>query len=76
MWGWHTAASAQIDELLGSAQSTKEPGSASPLGGQQANPWQDAQYDMAFELTTIPEPSLVALFGLGMFAVWTRFRRR
>ncbi len=78
MWGWHTAVNTDIDELLrGSAQSTKDPGSVNPtFGGQEANPWQDAQYDMAFELTTIPEPSLVALFGLGMFAIWTRFRRR
>ena len=78
MWGWHTAVNADIEELLlGSAQSTKDRGSVNPtFGGHEANPFQDAQYDMAFELTTIPEPSLVALFGLGMFAIWTRFRRR
>ena len=82
MWGWHTAVNTDIEELLrGSAQSTKDPTSPyldppSGPGGHAANPWQEAQYDMAFELTTIPEPSLVALFGLGMFAIWTRFRRR
>lgn len=79
MWGWHTASAEDLndDELLGSAQSTKDPtlidGSH---GGNVANPWQDAEYEMAFELTTIPEPSIVALVGLGMFALWTRFRRR
>jgi hypothetical protein len=78
MWGWHTAVNTDIETLLqGAAQSTKDPDSENPIfGGQDANPWQDAQYDMAFELTTIPEPSLIALFGLGLFAIWTRFRRR
>jgi hypothetical protein len=65
------------DDLLGSAQSTKDPTLVDLThGGNVANPWQDAEYEMAFELTTIPEPSIVALVGLGMFALWTRFRRR
>lgn len=78
MWGWHTAVNTDIEELLrGSAQTTKDPTLLDPTyGGNVANPWQDAQYDMAFELTVIPEPSFVALFGLGIFAVWRRFRRR
>ncbi len=77
MWGWHTAVNTDIGELLrGSAQSTKDPTWDSTYGGKVANPWQDAQYDLAFELTVIPEPSFVALFGLGIFAVWRRFRRR
>jgi hypothetical protein len=77
MWGWHTAVTTDIEQLLqGSAQTTKDPTQDSTLGGKAENPWQDAQYEMAFELTTIPEPSIVALVGLGLFAMWTRFRRR
>ncbi|MBN1919550.1 MAG: PEP-CTERM sorting domain-containing protein [Verrucomicrobia bacterium] len=78
MWGWHTAVNRNIEDLLqGSAQTTKDPTQNDPFGiGKVENPWQDAQYDMAFELTTIPEPSIVALIGLGLFATWTRFRRR
>jgi len=77
MWGWHTAINEQIEEALrGSAQTTKDWETEDPTwGGNVANPWQNAEYDMAFELTTIPEPSLVALFGLGVFATWRRFRR-
>jgi hypothetical protein len=78
MWGWHTAESSEVDELLGSAQTTKDlvEEDASVGGGKKSNPWQPDQYDLAFELTTIPEPSLVALFGLGMFVAWRRFRRQ
>jgi len=79
MWGWHTAVQMEVDEMVrGSAQTTLDrDGPDDPTwGGKQANPWQSAEYDMAFELTTIPEPSLLALFGLGMFAAWRRFRRR
>jgi hypothetical protein len=81
MWGWHTAENAHIDELLGSAQTTKDPtADEGPVlgggGGKKSNPWQADEYDLAFELTTVPEPSLVALFGLGLFAAWRRFRRQ
>jgi len=77
MWGWHTTVAAQEAALNGSAQTTAPPDSADPsLPDVGANPWQTAQYDLAFELTTIPEPSLVALFGLGIFTVWRRFRQR
>jgi hypothetical protein len=78
MWGWHTAVNTNIEDLLqGSAQTTNDPTSTDPtFGGNTPNPWQGDRYDLAFELTTIPEPSIVALIGLGLFAVWTRFRRR
>jgi hypothetical protein len=77
MWGWHTAVNEQIEAALsGSAQTTKDWENHDPTwGGNADNPWQHAQYDMAFELTTIPEPSLVALFGFGVFTAWRRFRR-
>ena len=78
MWGWHTAVNENIEDLLeGSAQTTYDPSETDPtFGGNKPNPWQGDQYDLAFELTTIPEPSIVALVGLGLFAIWTRFRRR
>ena len=75
MWGWHTAIQAQMQELEGAAITDAPPDPANPDRPDLDRPWQNAQYDMAFELTTIPEPSLVALFGLGVFAAWRRFRR-
>jgi len=79
MWGWHTAIQTQVEAALRhSAQTTldRDAQDDPTWGGKPANPWQHAEYDMAFELTTIPEPSLISLFGLGLFAAWRRFRRR
>jgi hypothetical protein len=64
-WGWHSAVTAGLDELLGSAQTAKDPSVLDPTfgGNKVITPWQEQAYDMAFELTTIPEPAAVCLVG-------------
>jgi hypothetical protein len=63
-WGWHESPTQNMDS----------PAFSPAHGG----PWTSTapMHDLAFELMTVPEPSVLTLGGLGLLAVLTSRRRR
>lgn len=58
VWGWHQS----FEQNLDFAVTTAPGGSSNPHIG----PWNVLASDMAFEVLTVPEPSILALFGIGL----------
>ncbi len=74
IWGWHTGFEPDVQGLTNAVTGKVLQDSAWAEG----NPleWAHMSYNMAFSLTTIPEPGAYALFGLGALALLVLRRRK
>ena len=74
MWGWHPGL-----EPVGLATTNAVTGnvlSGSPVGEGYSDQWAHMEYNMAFVLTTIPEPQTYALMGFGVLGLLALRRRK
>ena len=58
VWGWHESSVQNLDFAV-----TTSPGVG---GNPHIGPWSVLQSDMAFEVLYVPEPTFLALFGIGL----------
>jgi hypothetical protein len=74
MWGWHTgfepATLDTTNAVTGKVQAYSLVGEGNPLE------WAHMEYDMAFALTTVPEPQTYALVGAGVLGLLVLRRRK
>jgi hypothetical protein len=78
-WGWHTGPPAQLDTALqmplyDQVNGVYDPANAALVYGDLQEP-----YDLAFELTFVPEPGSIVMMVSGVLGAagfaWRRFRR-
>jgi len=73
VWGWHTGFEPQVCGLSTAVTGKVLTGDGMARGNPDQ--WEHMTYNMAFSLTTIPEPGTMAMLGLGALGLLT-FRRK
>ena len=75
IWGWHTGFQpAGIGGLTNAVTGKVYVGD--PTGEGNPEEWAHIEYNMAFALTTIPEPGTMALIGFGVTGLLALRRRK
>lgn len=74
IWGWHTGIEPDVCGLTNAVTGKVGEGETWAIGNPEE--WEHMAYNMAFSLTTIPEPGTFAMLGFGALGLFALRRRK